>query len=306
MALSGLLGVGAAAEQRSPAIESAGEPADLSVADIVVTAERAALSRRIGAFVSSITPETGNDQVARWDRHLCLRVEGVSAAQQAYFAGTIADAGREVGLDIDRNRICEPSVYVIFSRDPNGLLNRIDESRPDFFGAIPPDRQIALAASTGPVRWLSFAQLRGAAGERPTGFSIDIGKGGVERTIPSLRSTPSRLREGGRSDLQSMVVLVDASRLAGVSNRSLAAFLSMVVLGNVRPDHQAGESPSILGLFAAARPGAVVTEGLTEWDWAYLRSLYAGVSNVPAGQRMHRIGAAMERELVSLGPPDSR
>jgi hypothetical protein len=99
-------------------------------------------------------------------------------------------------------------------------------------------------------------------------------------------------------DVQSMVLLIDARRLGGVSNGSLAAYLSMAILGNVRPDHRADPAVSILGLFGEARGGEVATGRLTEWDRAYLRSLYLGNWNVTAGQRMARIGAAMERDLV--------
>jgi hypothetical protein len=267
--------------------------------DIVVTGERGALEERVGAFVAAVTAETGNGQVARWDRRLCLEVEGVSEAQRRFFEGAIAAEGRTLGLDVAPGRRCDPAALVIFSADPDALLGRLGETRPHFFGAIPADARRGLAASRAPVRWLSFAQLRGAGGEPPSGFTVDLGKGGTERTVPSLRSVPTRLETAARMDIQSMVVIVDTSRLAGVSNGSLAAYLSMVLLGNVRPDHRAGSADSILALFGEARPGEVATGGLTDWDRAYLRSLYQGNWNLPAGQRMERIGDTMARTLAS-------
>jgi hypothetical protein len=278
--------------------DAPGEPAT-PPADIVVTGERSALGQRIDAFVSAVTPETGNGQVARWDRRLCLTVDGVTDMQRAFLGNAIADEGRTLGLEIETGRRCEPSAFIIFSADPDALLARIGETRPYFFGGIPPEMQQGLRASSAPVRWLSFAQLRGAGGERPAGFTVDLGKGGTERTVPSFRSVPSRLETAARMDVQTMVVLVDSRRLAGISYGSLAAYLSMVVLGNVRPDGQADGGVSILGLFRDARRGEVATGGLTEWDRAYLRALYQGNWNVAAGQRMARIGAAMERELAA-------
>jgi hypothetical protein len=235
--------------------------------------------------------------VARWDRRLCLNVEGVTDAQRAFLGNAIAAEGRALGLEIDAGRRCEPSAFIVFSTDPDALLARLGETRPYFFGSIPPEMQRGLSASAAPVRWLSFAQLRGAAGERPAGFTVDLGKGGTERIVPSIRSVPSRLETAARMDVQTMVVLVDARRLAGISYGSVAAYLSMVVLGNVRADRQPVGGDSILGLFGAARRGEVATRGLTEWDRAYLRALYQGNWNMAAGQRMARIGAAMEREL---------
>jgi hypothetical protein len=254
-------------------------------ADIVVTGERGALGERIDRFVTAVTAETGNGQVARWDRRLCLVVEGVTDMQRAFVGNAIADEGRALGLEIETGRRCEPSAFIVFSADPDALLARIGETRPYFFGGIPPELQRGLSASSAPVRWLSFAQLRGAGGER---------------TMPSIRSVPSRLETAARMDVQTMVVLVDARRLAGVSYGSLAAYLSMVVLGNVRPDQRADGGVSILGLFREGRGrGEVATGGLTEWDRAYLRALHQGNWNVAAGQRMARIGFAMERELAA-------
>lgn len=279
--------------------DAPGEPATPPAADIVVTGERGALGERIDRFVEAVTAETGNGQVARWDRRLCLTVEGVTDMQRAFLGNAVAAEGRALGLHVEAGRRCEPSAFIIFSADPDALLARLGETRPYFFGGIPPEMQQGLRASAAPVRWLSFAQLRGAAGERPAGFTVDLGKGGTERTVPSLRSVPSRLETAARMDVQTMVVLVDARRLAGVSYGSLAAYLSMVVLGNVRADRQPDGGASILGLFGEVRRGGeVATGGLTEWDRAYLRALYQGNWNVAADQRMARIGAAMERELV--------
>jgi hypothetical protein len=266
--------------------------------DIVVTGERTALGERIGAYVAALTAETANGQVARWDRRLCLNIEGVSDAQRAFLTSALSAEARPLGVDVEAGRRCDPSAFVIFSADPDELLARIGDSRPYFFGGIPLRMQRNLRTSRAPVRWLSFSQLRGAGGERPTNFSTDIGKGGVEHTVPAIRSVPSRTDTPARMDVQSMVVLVDARRLAGISNGSLGAYLSMVILGNIRPDHDVDAAVSVLGLFDEARRGDVVTAGLTEWDRAYLRSLYQGNWNLTAGQRMARIGAAMERELV--------
>lgn len=278
-----------------------GLQSEASDPDILVTGERGGLSERVGAFVTSVTAETGNDHVARWDRRLCLSIEGVSAAQRDFFGRAIGAAGRELGLDVARDGGCEPAAVLIFTADPDALLARLAATRPRFFGSIPPARRRELEASA-PVRWLSFAQLRGAEGETPSSFYVDA-KSGTERPVPALRTAPSRLQRGSRMDLQSMVVIVDASRMAGVSNRSLSAFLAMVVLGNVRPDHGIVGPVSILGLFAEARPDLLATEGLTDWDRAYLRALYSGRANLSAGQSLQRIGAGMERELVRAGDP---
>jgi hypothetical protein len=56
----------------------------------------------------------------------------------------------------------------------------------------------------------------------------------------------------------------------------------MVSLAQLKPDVQAGDAPTILKLFDSA-PGAA-PEGLSEWDRAFLKSLYA-TDQTSKGQR---------------------
>lgn len=191
---------------------------------------------------------------------------------------------------------CDPSAYIVFPGDPDALLSRLDRERPAFFGAIPRADQRPLRGSRAAIRWLSWAQPRGARGELPIGFSVDPAGGAIERPMPSARTTPSRLETGMRADLQAMVVIVDVTGLTGISYRSLADYLSMVVLGNVRQDHRPTALPSVLGLFDAdGRTAGAGSMELTDWDLSYLESLYSGTWNMPAGQRIGVIRAAMRR-----------
>jgi len=95
-----------------------------------------------------------------------------------------------------------------------------------------------------------------------------------------------------------MLVIVNASDIWGISNRSLSAYLAMVVLGNLRPDHGAIGKVSILDVFSAPRSsGELVNTDLSSWDLAYLRSLYQGSWDVSSDQRIQRIQARMARNL---------
>jgi hypothetical protein len=287
----------------APPVERPAGGEDPARAEIVVTGERGGLSDRVESFVASVTAETGNGQVARWDRRLCLEIEGLLPTQRDFFAGSLAAAGLELGLDVTAGGSCDAAALIVFTPDADALLSRVAATRPRFFAGIPAARRRELLASRAPVRWLSRAELRGSDGETPSSFSLDP-RAAPERPVPATRAAPSRVETAMRMDLQSMIVIVDGSRLAGVSNRSLADYLAMVVLGNVRPDHRLAGAHSILGLLAERQPGAVLTEGLTDWDRAYLHSLYSGSATFPGSVRMQRMAAAMERRLASSAPAD--
>jgi hypothetical protein len=146
------------------------------------------LRERIAAYVSAVTAETVNVQVARWDRRLCLNVEGVSDAQRAYLGGAIAAEGRALGLEVEAGRRCEPAAFVIFSADPDALLARLGDSRPYFFGGIPPEARRGLRADErrcagSPSR--SFAAP--AASLRPASPWISARAGPSASCLPSER-----------------------------------------------------------------------------------------------------------------------
>ena len=302
LALSGLLGTHTAGAQPAAAPadiatdEEAGEQGDDSN-DVVVTGRRQASAAEVSRFVDAIVAETGNDRIARWADRICVNVEGVGETHQNYFVERITAVARQLNLQIAPHRGCEPSAYVVFTHDPGELLVRLEQERPAFFGSIPRSEREAFAASMAPVRWLSLAQIRGANGETPFSFYVDPKTGGVERPVPGVRGVGSRLATGTRMDLQSLLVVVDVSKLRGVSNRSLAAYLAMVVFGNIRQQHKEIGAPSILGLFDEDREAGVITNDMTPWDESYLRSLYAGNWNMPSTRRIGLIRASMRREL---------
>lgn len=265
--------------------------------DILVIGRRQASPAEVGRFVGAVLAEAGNDRVPRWADRLCVNVAGVDANTQNGVMRRIEAVARSLSLQV-RRRHCDPSATIVFTSDPGALLARIERDRPAFFGAIPRSERDALAASTAPVRWLSWAQLRGASGETPFSFYVDPKSGGVERPVPALRTIPSRLQTGSRMDLQSMFVVVDVSKVPEDSTRWLPAYLAMVVFGNIRQQHGRIGAPTILDLFDENwQPGETTRNGLTHWDESYLQSLYSGNWNMPSAQRRGIIQASMMRDL---------
>jgi hypothetical protein len=286
----------AQAERLGPV--SAGEPG--AGDDIFVVGRQQASREAVDRFVDSLLAKTADGWIARWDEALCLKIEGLSSHQGRYFAGRIAAVASELGLSIRTGGDCVPAAYILFTSQAAPLLARIRTDRPSFCGAIPPSEVDEFLASTAPVRWLSYAQLRGAYGEMPFSFALRTIPSDTYRPVTGMRSLPSRLQNGSRSELQSMLIVVDASRLSGVSFRSLSAYLAMVVLGNPRQGEVA--QPSVMQIFRPDRgQGGVIPDDLTDWDRAFLTSLYQGNWNMPAEQRIARIQAAMERNLEREG-----
>ncbi len=297
-ALTTLLFLPATAATTAQPLETpSGTNAEALEPTLVVTGRRQAMPAEVSDYVDTVLAAPHNDRVARWADRLCLSIAGLDDVRRDFFAGEIAMVAGRLNLDVAQ-RHCEPSAHIIFTTDPALLLARLERDRPAFFGAIPRAARRPLSESRTPVRWLSWGELRGAQGQLPLGFAVAPTTGEVERPMPSFRTTPSRLETATRMDLQAMVVIVDMTTLTGISNRALADYLSMIVLGNVRQDHGSVALPSILNLMAAdgQASGRAATE-LSHWDLSYLDGLYAGTWNVPAGQKIGVIRAAMRSRL---------
>jgi hypothetical protein len=70
-----------------------------------------------------------------------------------------------------------------------------------------------------------------------------------------------------------VLVIVDHTRVQGVSRDQLADYIAMVAFAEIKPGAKLDDAPTILRLFDDAPQAAPA--GLTEWDVAFLRSLYS-------------------------------
>ena len=68
-------------------------------------------------------------------------------------------------------------------------------------------------------------------------------------------------------------VIVDPTRFKGVTLGQLADYVAMVGLSQIKADGRLGDAPTILTLFDKAPQEA--SPGMTEWDQAFLKSVYA-------------------------------
>ena len=90
----------------------------------------------------------------------------------------------------------------------------------------------------------------------------------ISRWLPL--AGPSRIHNGTRDDLRNVIIVVDATKLAGTTWQQLADYLAVVSLAQVDPDASPAAYDSILNLFS--NPAAY--SGLTDWDRSYVRALY--------------------------------
>jgi hypothetical protein len=97
-------------------------------------------------------------------------------------------------------------------------------------------------------------------------------------------------------DIVSTLVVFDASRVEGMTLAQLADYATMRGLARTRSAREGAAMDTILTLFdpAASPPG-----GLTEFDRAYLASLYDGIPNLPASAKIGGVNRQLRRQAAA-------
>lgn len=253
------------------------------------------LADRAREFVGAATEGPRGRALARWENSICFGVVNLQADAAQALIDRMAEVAVALGIRTEAPG-CRPNLMVIVAgtADAEAMVRgAIDRDQFDFRPARGgTDRGSAaleaFAASTEPVRWWHVSlpvQVRNGAPAILLDHEILAESGAKipgsdEELKPMLITTVdsfSRIRATTRNDLMRVIIVVDADQAAAVPFSALADYLSLVGLAQIDPDAEVGEAPTILNLF---NPDAVQpTRRMTEWDAAFLISLYEARNN---------------------------
>jgi hypothetical protein len=226
----------------------------------------------IKEFVGEVVRTPPGRGYARWNRRVCIGVSNLSADAAQYIVDRISLLAVEVGLEIGEPG-CNPNVIVIFATDAKFVATYMVENEPLMFrpaGLGSGDMSLSraalaeFAASERAVRWWHVS------------LPVDARTGNPAIALPGQGyptiavAGPSRIHSGIRDDLQQVLIVVDATKLAGTTWQQLADYLGVVSLAQIDPAANPTAFDSILNLFN--NPQAY--SGLTDWDRSYIRALY--------------------------------
>jgi hypothetical protein len=167
---------------------------------------------------------------------VCPLVRGASAEVNAYVAARLHQVARQAGASYAK-QACEPNVVVLFSAEPDQLIQAATKAKRFNYRGAPVAAVEAFKAGGGPVRWVHGGDLRGSA--------------------------------AGDARPHNALIVVDTAKAGDVKVSALADYLAMVSLADVRA--RPAPANSILALFDATNSAP---QALTDADQAYLRSVY--------------------------------
>ncbi|MDQ3145132.1 MAG: hypothetical protein M3Q57_09700, partial [Pseudomonadota bacterium] len=147
------------------------------------------------------------------------------------------------------------------------------------------------SANPGPAVAWHVTEVRGADGR-----TISSGRDDDPTTLSSV--TSSRLTPQTRIDFEMAVVVLDAAAIKDFTVTEIADYVALRALAHTDPAAASGqEAPTILSLFHAKQAGRPSPLSLTQWDLAYLKSLYGITNSLQAGAQRGEIEQLMRREL---------
>jgi hypothetical protein len=264
-------------------------------------------------FVKSTGVANGQKQVARWVVPVCIKVIGVSTPQEARVVGQMLAVAREAQVPVAKVD-CEPNLTVSFTADAGQVVRQIHSKKPHQFRELGNAERERLLNGRAPVRWWYATKMLDREGMQANNVSPGwIGTGGTSsgggesnnsNGMVSLDggdfmstnqyNSGSHVRTPTVRSLYGATVVVDAPVAGNTSIDSIAAYAAMVAFAEM--DADAPPPDSILGLF---QPSSVESS-LTDWDMAFLKSLYRmPLDRRSRIQRGHLVEALLDERLAN-------
>jgi hypothetical protein len=269
----------------------------------------------VGKFVEGMTvPTRVTGKVARWKNGICPNVVGLPPESAKLLVRKIRALAAEVGAPVNASDPCPGNIEVIFTAQPQALLDNIRIMHPVLLGYYDNSAQAdRLATSTRPIQsWYSTATVdaRGnpiVDGGRKGGvhLSISLPPSGlpgppdiVELYMPDAavtNVTGGRLGDGVSSALNNVMIVADTGKLLGRDAGNVGDYIAMLALAQIVPPETCQPLPSILNLLAPGCSG----ETLTSADTAYLRALYKITTTTTLAGQRREIQYQMKQALTA-------
>lgn len=256
--------------------------------DIVVKGTREKLRHYLGDLL-----QQSGGQLSRIEGGFCPKVIGYDPDYQAIIENLIRKQASDLGVTVLEPG-CTTNALVVFTHEPQKLLEYLRNSAPNAFGNIPvAQRQRLTSEVRGSYAW-----------HTTTPVSRDGGVSGVE--LRALSASPAAKEYDGISSFRSPFhsrmftqatysirgahLIIDSGRTPGMTLGQIAAFATVNLLVDLDLDAvEKAREDSILRLFETDDP-STVAEDISPLESAMIAAIYAQDDlATPARQMVARI-----------------
>ena len=236
--------------------------------------------------------------LARFETPVCPGVAGMPGRLAVAIVGRMrADIDAIGGVELAPED-CDPNLTMIVTDDGAALVDGLARKAPTMFGYMTSSQITGLRRSEGPAWvWQTTEPKRADGAPIQRLEQISLGSGPPQHVSKGAFAVPnaslSRLSSSVRRDTGLAFVVLSRAAIEGKSVTQLADYTVLRGLAGTRPGSgDAAGTQSIAALFATPSP-----EEWTEFDRAYLTSLYSGTNGLTYRQKTREIAQDVAKEL---------
>lgn len=307
------------------AVAAAQTPAPNDSVTVQGTQEEQAVTRFVQA---SVTPTRMTGKTARWETPICPAMQGIKPEDAAAMLVRLKKNAADAGVRVNAKKDCDPNIEVIFTDQPQGVMDQVKETQPDLLGYFDSsEERDRLATVKRPIQaWYRTAtqDLRGHVFVDNSRAAITPGRGvtavvpchitsgnkqlqvinGIQRFVAAPGSicvrefdyvktnTPGfALQDGLRSQFDHVSIVVDSEKVAKVKADAVTDYISMVALAQLASVETCQGLASITNMLVAGCAQSADT--LTANDLGYLRGVYRSDPTLTAQTQKNEIGRRM-------------
>lgn len=255
--------------------------------NLAVTESKLAPEEALQAFVRSYAaPAPVNGKMTRWKAPLCPVATGLPPEAGKLVTDRLKQVAGIVGAPAAKTETCKPNVDIVFTLDPQALLDEVRKTNPILLGYHDPAQQQRLATVTHPVQsWYTTqtVDINGATSiderlRNRTGFSTGGFGSKNAQSVSSdanvAHSTASRIVDSLSSELFHVIVVFDLAKIEGLSIGALADYAAMLSLAQTQAFETCQPLPTIANLVTPGCDAGLKAASLTANDLAFLHGLY--------------------------------
>ena len=238
--------------------------------------------------------------LARFETPVCPGVAGMPGRLAVAIVGRMRADIDAIGGVEPAPEDCDPNLTMIVTEDGGALVDGLARKAPTMFGYMTSSQITGLRRSEGPAWvWQTSQPKRADGGPVQMISEISYGPGQPPHHISTKgayavsNASLSRLSSSVRRDTGLAFVVLSRAAIEGKSVTQLADYSVLRGLAGTRPGSgDAAGTQSIAALFAVPSP-----EEWTEFDRAYLTSLYSGTNGLTYRQKTREIAQDVAKEL---------
>jgi hypothetical protein len=258
---------------------------------IVVSGDHKTIDREeVTRQARSVSRETDlwYEPLPRFAGYACPGVMGLSQAYAESFVGRLRQIAEQLKIPLARNGDCAANIIVVFTQDGRADLKELQKKSAALSRQLEPQERRELLKADGPAHVFSVVETR-----MQNGSLVARRQNPTDIPVGQMEGGQSRISTGTEREISQVLVLFDRDKLKGKTLQQLADYTIMRVYARTRDAHGQGAPDTILALFDPGNDTPPL--GLTEFDRAYLTSLYEGEAHVKGISKLERVGDNLQK-----------